>query len=195
MTYSPRTYWALLAAVALLQTGVLIKMVYDRQTLLRSGREIVLQVQPVDPRDLFRGDYVILGYAISPVSISPEANGAPLNDIKRGAPVYVTLHADETGTWTVKQLSPAYPSSAAASDIVLKGLVQHVWQGTKQGETQFSIKYGIESYFVPEGTGRALEASVREKKIQAVIAVATDGTAAIKGLMIDGARHEDPPLL
>ncbi|MEQ1651343.1 MAG: GDYXXLXY domain-containing protein, partial [Hyphomicrobium sp.] len=176
-TYRHRTYWALLAAVALLQTGLLSKMVYDRQTLLRSGREIVLQVQPVDPRDLFRGDYVILGYAISPVSISPEANGAPLDGIMRGAPVYVTLSPDASGAWAVKQLSPAYPSSAAASDIVLKGLVQHVWQGAKQGEKQYSIKYGIESYFVPEGTGRALEASVREKKIQAVIAVATDGTA------------------
>lgn len=190
-----RKYWLLLAGVALLQTGYLIKMVADRQALLRSGREIVLQVHPVDPRDLFRGDYVILGYDISPANLSDEVNGATLNPIKRGQPVYATLQADAAGLWNVKSLSPSYPADAAAGDVVMKGLVQHIWPGAKPGEQQVAIKYGIESYFVPEGTGRKLEDSVREKKIQAVIAVGSDGTAAIKGLVIDGERHEDPPLL
>ena len=98
-------------------------MVADRQALLRTGREIVLQVQPVDPRDLFRGDYVILGYGISPVSLSDQANGAPLDQIKRGEPVYVTFQADAAGGWTVKRLSPSYPADTAAADVVLKGLV------------------------------------------------------------------------
>jgi uncharacterized membrane-anchored protein len=57
------------------------------------------------------------------------------------------------------------------------------------------MRYGIETYFVPEGTGRALESQVREHKIDAILAVGSDGTAALKGLVIDGERHVDPPLL
>ena len=56
------------------------------------------------------------------------------------------------------------------------------------------MRFGIESYFVAEGTGKVLEDSVREKKIQALVAIGTDGSAALKGLVIDGQRHEDPPL-
>ncbi len=58
-----------------------------------------------------------------------------------------------------------------------------------------NVRYGIENCFVPEGTGRALEDKVRAHKIEAIVAVAADGTAALKGLIVDGERHEDPPLL
>src|SRR5258705_10409827 len=56
-----------LAILALAQTSVLAYMVIDRVTLLKSGREITLPIIPVDPRDLFRGEYVRLGYGVSTV--------------------------------------------------------------------------------------------------------------------------------
>ena len=40
-------YWAALAAVALLQIGFLAKMAFDRVSLIKSGREIALQVIPI----------------------------------------------------------------------------------------------------------------------------------------------------
>ena len=49
-----------LAILALVQTGVLAGMVWNRTWLLATGREIVLPIVPVDPRDLFRGEYVEL---------------------------------------------------------------------------------------------------------------------------------------
>ena len=48
--------------VAFLQTAALAWIVYDRVSLLEDGREVVLKNVPVDPRDLFRGEYVILNY-------------------------------------------------------------------------------------------------------------------------------------
>jgi len=40
-----------------------------------------------------------------------------------------------------------------------------------------------------------LESKVREHKIDAILAVGADGSAALKGLVVDGERHVDPPLL
>ena len=57
------------------------------------------------------------------------------------------------------------------------------------------LRYGIESYFVPEGTGRALEAHLREIRIEAVLAVGRDGDVAIKGLKVDGKLVAEEPLL
>ena len=59
-----------LVIVALAQTGVLAGMVVDRVRLLKTGREITLPIVPVDPRDLFRGQYVRLGYDISRIPVN-----------------------------------------------------------------------------------------------------------------------------
>ena len=78
---------------------------------------------------------------------------------------------------------------------MLKGRVLTSWKSENPASTTLSVRYGIEQYFVPEGTGRALEAKVRDHKIKAIVAVSSDGTSALKGLVVDGERHEDPPLL
>ena len=88
-----------------------------------------------------------------------------------------------------------YPRDVAASDIVLQGRVKSIWRPENKSDVQLNIRYGIESYFVPEGTGKALETKVREHKIEAIVAVDASGSAALKGLVVDGERHVDPPLL
>ena len=60
-----KKYWVLLTVVALVQTLALVWMVGARVSLLSSGREVVLETVPVDPRSIFRGDYVRLAYKIS----------------------------------------------------------------------------------------------------------------------------------
>ena len=51
-----------LAVIALLigQSLFLGAMVWDRVSLLRSVDVVTLRTAPVDQRDIFRGDYVIL---------------------------------------------------------------------------------------------------------------------------------------
>ena len=51
--------------VALAQIGFLGWIIAGRAAILRDGRQVLLKVEPVDPRDLLRGDYVRLGYDIS----------------------------------------------------------------------------------------------------------------------------------
>ena len=48
------------AAVAVAQIGFLVSMIAGRASILRTGQEVLLDVRPIDPRDLLRGDYVIL---------------------------------------------------------------------------------------------------------------------------------------
>ncbi len=186
--------WPLVAAVALLQSVAIAKIVYDRDALLKSGREITIDVVPVDPRDIFRGDYVILGYGLDPIDgklIAPDLQ----ETIRSNDPVFVTIRPGATpATWQVVKVTAAYPDTIEASDAVLKGRV--TWVNAQQDENRkLSVRYGIENYFVPEGTGRDLEQAVRDGKVQAVVAVGGDGTAALKGLIVNGERRIDPPLL
>jgi uncharacterized membrane-anchored protein len=190
ISLSPKS-WLALGVVAAAQTALLGWMVFDRVSLLAHGREIVAEVVPVDPRDLFRGDYVVLSYRFSQTGDVDAPEGA-----RPGDSLYVTMKPT-TGDadWQIVAVDTTYPATTAPENVVLKGVVDSVWSLTPGSKPRARLRYGIESYFVPEGTGKRLEDLVRDKKIATVIAVGRDGEAAIKALMIDGKREVEEPLL
>jgi uncharacterized membrane-anchored protein len=182
-----------LALLALLQTGVLAVMVFDRMRLLTSGREISLPIVPVDPRDLFRGEYVELGYAVGRVPARLLEGPPPLAN----APFYVTLEKVPDGSWVPVKLTRDQPQAAGPDRIVLKGRSRfgRFALNAEDPNAVASVRYGIEQYFVPQGEGPRLEALARDKKLAALIAVDGSGNAAIKGLLIDGRLQYEEPLL
>lgn len=193
MTPERRNLWLAVAAVALGQAAVLGWMIWDRTSLLASGREIVLEVIPVDPRSLFRGDYVILGYDISRFKL-PAGSTPP----GRNAPFYVTLRKGEGSNWQAVAGATEPPAQVGADEVVIRGRVEYATNpgpDQRQEPVVVGLNYGIESFFVPEGTGRELEKMVGDKKLSALIAVDAAGQAAIKGLISEGKRIYDEPLL
>ncbi len=190
---------AVLAAIlaALLQTGVIAGIIVNRAVHIANGREIVLDVIPVDPRDLLRGDYVRLGYTISRLA------GAIVEIPERpykGMPIFVTLeHQGKPGEekWVAvaaTAVRPAMPESG--SKIVLQGSLQWWWpyqrdRQTNKGSPEMNLSYGIETYFVPESTGRDLEKLTRQAAVRTVVSVDRNGKAAIKGIIIEGVRHDE----
>jgi uncharacterized membrane-anchored protein len=193
MITTRRNLWIAVAAVALGQAAVLGWMIWDRTSLLANGREVVLEVIPVDPRSLFRGDYVILGYDISRFNLPPGT--APP---KKNAAFYITLQKSQGDNWQVVGGAAEPPADVKPDEVVVKGRVEYFSRPSSE-QTQepvvVGLHYGIESFFVPEGTGRELEKMVGEKKISALIAVDDSGNAAIKGLMSEGKRIYEEPLL
>ena len=167
---------------ALLLCGIILAMLMQRAAILRNGQEVQLEVVPVDPRDLFRGDYVILNYQISTVNVAAEVTTA----FTRGQQVFVTLRPDANGMSRAVAISAERPAVTGA-DIVISGLV--IYPSTRA----VSVKYGLESYFVPQGEGRKIERTARGR-LEVVAAVAPSGQAAIKRLLIDGVPvYDEPP--
>ena len=178
-----------LMAAALLLTGVLGYMIADRVRLLASGREIVLAIRPVDPRDLFKGDYARLGFDISQVGAAlvpplgrPEDRSRWLGETT----VFVTLEQQGDEAWKPVAISQTLPTGLPGNRIALRGRLQS-WGNRR-------IAYGIERYFVPEGTGGNIEQLARQSKLSAIVAVDKAGRAAIKGLVTDGKRIYEEPL-
>ena len=182
-----KTKGAALLAVAALQIGSLGVMLGERLSLLKSGREIVLKTAPVDPRDFFKGDFARLGYDIStipkPLALDPA--------VPHGAAFYVTLVQGDDGTWRVAKTAARYPAAVAANEIVLRARDDtSTWWATSG-----RVRYGIERYYVPEGTGTDIEKLARDHRLEVIVSVGASGDAAIKGLAVDGKRVYDEPLL
>jgi uncharacterized membrane-anchored protein len=179
-----------LAILALAHTAVLAYMVVDRVRLLKSGREITLPIVPVDPRDLFRGEYVRLGYAVGSVPVRLLEGPAP----RENEAFYVVLEKKPDGVWQSVKVTSSMPQETSPDRIVLKARAAYAWPEGGSADASVRVRYGIESYFVPEGQGRKLEALAREKKLATLLAVDARGNAAIKGLIVDGVLQYEEPL-
>lgn len=184
-----------LVAVAVIQSAVLAWMVWDRIDLLRTGRPIVLDVAPVDPRDLFRGDYLVLTYPIARLRtdrVEGDDHFAP-NDR-----VWVGLRPAEDSAWQAFSVHHARPQ-LSGEIVFLRGTVTGLADivtgeaGCVGDCAVLNVRFGIESYFVPEGEGRRLERLRDDNRMQVAARVAEDGEAAIAGLIVDGTlRYEEP---
>jgi uncharacterized membrane-anchored protein len=164
-------------------------IIFERVNLLNSGREIVLQVEPVDPRDFFRGDYVTLTYdGLTQIRVP---GGSGWADANRGQPIYVALDVAPDGRAKPKSIHATLDAARAASPLVIRGKVGWAFSGRNEDDQPHTVmraSYGIEAYFVPQGEGRALEEARNARRLEMLIAVADDGEAAIKGLILDGKR-------
>ena len=170
------------AAAFVLQAALLVWIIAGRAMLLAGGEEIRLPVVPVDPRDLFRGDYVTLAFPMSRIASDQIAGD---KDFTFGEPVYVSLERDGDA-WKAAALHHARPDSGT----FLKGTVADVIPRTvcQAGDacSEYRIAYNLEQFFVPEGTGHDLESLRNDQHIAVDVAIGKDGEAMLKRLLVDG---------
>jgi len=179
--------------LAIVQLGFLSWIILARAAVLRDGREILLKVEPVDPRDLLRGDYVRLGYEISRIPVGMVANMPKQDTIEAGA-IHVRLRRDADGYWRALSASLSTPveGEAGPDQIDLLGTVEPAW--SLGPDSTLTVDYGIERFYLPEGEGRAIERDMRERSFGVVAAVASDGAAQIKVLMDGDVKLFEEPL-
>ena len=176
--------FVLFGVAALIQIALLAVMIIDRvQTL---------QTRPVDPRDFLRGDYVVLGYDITQLSAGSLA-GQPSGD--RNPLVYVKLAPNRDGVYQALSVHGG-PVAVASPEVLIRGRLAYGASCGPKRDTfceKLTVRYNLESYFVPQGEGRKLEDVRNQGKLSVVAAVLPSGRAAIKRLLIDGKPvYEEP---
>jgi len=91
----------------LLQVALLVGIIAYRQYWVATGERILLRTAPVDPRDIFRGDYVSLRYDISILDL--DGLGAK-GSFKSNEKVYVVLEKNQEGVFSAVSVSRGIPS-------------------------------------------------------------------------------------
>lgn len=177
--------------------GTLALMIENRAAILRDGKEIVLQVEPVDPRDLMRGDYVRLAYGggMSPaIDATLVAGDWPAENAV--SPVWLVLAPGDDGIFTTKSVHFSKPAQLETGEVLLKSKPARI-QVAKQssGLNRITrVTFGIERYYVPEGKGLEIEKARNEGRTTVAIRVSDAGEPQIARLMIDGETLYEEPL-
>ncbi len=168
--------------LALIQIGFLSWIIAGRAAILRNGTEVLLKIEPVDPRDLLRGDYVFLSYEISRIPVSLIANIPADRTSSEDGRVTVRLGKDADGYWRARSawLGKA-PGPAGDGEVDIVGHLSAGWD--LSAGTTLLADYGIERFYLPEGEGLAIQRDMRVRPFGVRVAVASNGQAQIKALM------------
>ncbi|CAN7511970.1 GDYXXLXY domain-containing protein [Pararhizobium sp. LjRoot238] len=177
--------------VALLQTAFLGYMIESRASILRNGVDVVLKTVPVDPRDLLRGDYVILAYDVSTIPADKIAGGFPTE--ATDAQISVRLEKQPDGFWGVSEASFG-PLEPRNGNVIARSAPFYFYPMTDSPPSSLNVEYGIERYYVPEGEGRVLEEARNARSLAVTASVSGDGRMQIRSISIDGKSLYEEPL-
>jgi len=182
-----------------LDLGIPVSMLAGRAAILRNGTEVTLELATRDPRDLFRGEYSRLNYAIGnltnvPATEEERARCASTTlkvcFVESGQPLFVMLDKADNGTFRAAQVSSTEPSPGA---LFIRGKVRY---GSYQGRVDPAkcpsglcfngqVEYGIETWFGPQGVPAQVDRAARNQ-LTALVRVDSHGNAVLADLLIEG---------
>lgn len=205
----------LLAGALALQVAVLGWMVYDHSRPLASGERYLVLCEPVDPRSLTMGDYVVLRYGFQSFSqeqyqglfkewqrLHPEEAEAEKKraDALLGDSAKAEFIARRIFEQTIPQDTPIYlPLSKGTDGVASFGeptftaptsgafLLTRRGYGA-WGWNNSDVRAGIESFYIKEGTGAKWEKLRNQSRLLAEIAVLPNGKAGLVALKEVGAE-------
>ena len=145
--------------------------VFVQERIVLMGTEVILETSPIDPRDLFRGEYVILRYEIERSNLFGSVS------LRNDKIVYARLEVDDKNIASVAEVSTQKPDFATA--LWLRG------EATNRG-----VRFpDLEQYFVPEGAGIPIERLGSDVFARVRI---LDGDARVVGLLDKDLNEIDP---
>ena len=159
-----------LVAVVLAQIAVPLGLAGLAAADLAFGREIRVKAQPVDPLDIFRGNYVVLRYEFSSLPVG--------FDVDRGERICVSLYKAGESEW--RSGGSAIPERPSGGDAICGQARRDA-----VADSEVAVEYGIETYYASESRAREIERSISRGQVYAVLDLDDDGSARIERLEVD----------
>ncbi|MFO7871713.1 MAG: GDYXXLXY domain-containing protein [Kiritimatiellia bacterium] len=178
-----RTRTKIIIFAACLQLAVVVFMAAQREWVVQFGDRVFLQTLPVDPRDIFRGDYVRLDYEIShlprrlwPGDLEPKGTEEAAGKLDKDERVYTVLETNRFNVARAVRVTVSEPGVP----LFIRGRVKHHW------DQLLNVRYSIEALFVEQGKGLEIEEKRRRDDgiripMEVEVALGGNGLGVITG--------------
>jgi uncharacterized membrane-anchored protein len=172
--------------IALAQLAAPAWMMWRYERVRLHGTEHRFRTAPIDPRDPFRGEHVILEF-------EAETGPFPLPEGWTDGPLHAELGADSAGFAVIVRLG----TGAGEGDAV--AVTVEDWSVNADDRTVGRVKLPFDRYYVREGQGPRTEALLQptwtdEERVEPLPAHAVvrvrDGRAVVTDLVIGGRSLE-----
>lgn len=196
-----------LGLIVLAMTVFLGAMVTRHAALRANGTQIIIPMEPVDPRDILLGYYVTIRTPVH--ELDTRALDGPDTGWRQGGVIYVTLEESSdgwrpTGAFNERPSGGVFLQGRVASAYTTSDMRQiepdtdgeEGWRtrepipGTER--QTLSAAFNLERYYTDADTARTLEDMRRDDRLRLIVSVGNDGSAVIKGLEVDGEAQIQP---
>ena len=159
-----------------IQLIILFAIIIFKSSVLIGGTEVLLKIEPVDPRDILRGDYVEFRYS----NISTIEKGLFNNmiSLKENSKAYISLIKNGK-YWEAVLVGQQKPKTG----LFIQGVVSDI------DSNSVDMIYGIEEYFIPENTGIIFNFNKGEPYVK--VAINKNGSAVLKQLYVYDTPFEE----
>jgi uncharacterized membrane-anchored protein len=176
-----RSKTKILAALLICQVGVLAGLYLNSVYPHYWGEEVTLEIEPVDPRSLFRGQYARLAYGIGniPVDKLNRSERANRSSLRLGEIVYATL--TKRGAFhVVESIQLERPEGG----LFIRGRVER--EQLLSRHNNIALNYGIEAFFATPEKAIEIErhARSRDSVTLAKVMIAPNGKAALVDIVM-----------
>jgi len=158
---------------------IIVGMVAGAYLPIFTGQKYLLSVEPRDPRDFFRGNYVDLRYSFTSLDRTDLASDLNKDATYRfGDTLYLDLKKVDG------KLNPVglFAARDGVKNIALKVQPQATINGS---DSAVSLTAGIESFFAPKKAALDWEKALREHKVSAEVAIDKRGSARLVRLIAE----------
>jgi len=186
-----RVRWWWFAIALAIQVAIVGGLAALHAASVTNSKAVYLSLRPVDPRDPLRGDYVTVAYDIGEISsdlVQSLFDGTTTPMPAVGSTVYVPL--TRTGkVWAVapgvSKTLPDVENDPAVRDTYSRDVVFIRGAVVSSSANMITVTYGIEEYFIPEGTG-ATWPMTGDPEATARVLIDPKGKAQVQQLFLDG---------
>lgn len=159
-------------------------MIFNRELVLSSGKQLKFRVEPVDPYHPFRGRYVSVNIRDTEVRVEEE------DKYYNGQTVYGVLDVDEKGFASISGISRTVPEGKD----YFKTKVMYVYEN--DGGNRVRIKPPFDRYYMEEKLAPKAEseynARVRERNEDVYVTTKLlNGSVVLERLYIEGVTVEE----
>ena len=177
--------------------AILAGMMVGHAWPLWTGETVLLRARPVNPRDLFRGEYVRLDTPATRLFVEEGTRTAPAGavpvrplgawqkhdtmenrHVRTGSAAYVQLERRDSGEHEPVSIS----STPVENAMNLRGRVRR-----RSTDGTVYVDYGLDAFYMQEGTAKPVEDALLDGRVvQMQVAIAASGGARIRTLLVDG---------
>lgn len=179
-------------AVAALCAAALIGLVISEGVARDSGQEALLPMEAVDPRSLLQGHYVDIRL------IQRLAANTPCPQIEGGAE-WIAFHGGENEVLTFAGGARSREGATQIAPVPVKGTFMCsepvvMVDGSEGTPGSVELDLGIDRFHINQTDALRIEQILREQRpgadtrAFAIVSIARDGRARLKGLVVDGER-------
>lgn len=186
-------------AVAAVCVLALIGLVLREGAARDSGTEVILPMQPVDPRSLLSGHYVIVSI-VEPVPVDQKCPPISAGFEHQQGESWVALSPYE-GRYRASGAALTKQEAQALGPVVVRGTLYcdeptPAAEGVEPSVGRLSADLGPERFYIGMTEAKRIEELMRgrnldaEAPVSAILSIDGDGHARLKGLVVEGERLE-----